>query len=77
MRIDKLTITNFRLVESAEIVRADQNVFVRQHNHGKTHLIDSQDDVDNQREQLIARIEGKLTHGTDRKTRSTSRWRLQ
>src|SRR5450631_3009270 len=43
MRINKLTITNFRSIESAEIVPADFNVFVGQNNHGKTNLFEAVD----------------------------------
>ena len=41
MRITKLTIKNFRSIESADIVPADFNVFVGQNNHGKTNLFEA------------------------------------
>jgi len=41
MQITKFTISNFRSIESAEIIPANFNVFVGQNNHGKTNLFEA------------------------------------
>ena len=48
-----------------------------QRNQGRRSLFDAQDQVDQQREELIANIEGNLTQRADLKPLFTLRWRLQ
>ena len=47
-----------------------------QRNEKRRSLFEAQDKVDQQREELIASIKGKLTQYTDLKTLFTLRWRL-
>jgi adenine-specific DNA-methyltransferase len=48
-----------------------------QRNERRRSLFEAQDKVDQQRETLIATIEGKLTQRADLKPLFTLRWRLQ
>lgn len=47
-----------------------------QRNQKRRSLFDAQDDVDRQRDQLIAQIEGKLTHRSELQRLFTIRWRV-
>ena len=47
-----------------------------QRNQKRRSLFDAQDDVDRQREQLIAQIEGKLTQRSELQHLFTIQWRL-
>ena len=39
MKINKITVTNFRSIKYAEITADKFNVFVGQNNHGKTNFL--------------------------------------